>query len=65
MTLKLKKNLLLQKSYFLEYIEKVLVSKKISFGKKKCEDFIGYLCDYYKIKPLHIMLTKASVPVKS
>ena len=65
MTLKLKKNYCYKSPIFLEGIEKVLVSKKISFGKKKCKDFTGYLCDYHKIKSLHIMLTKASVPVKS
>ena len=33
-------------------IEKMLVSKKISFGEKN----IGYLHNYYKVKPLHVNL---------
>ena len=33
-------------------IEKMLVSKKISFGEKN----IGYLHNYYKVKPLHVKL---------
>ena len=40
-------------------IEKVLVTNKISSGEKNYKYFIGYLYDdYYKVKPLHIMLPK-------
>ena len=45
-------------------IEKVLVSNKISSGKKNCNNFIGYLDNYYKDKPLHIMFPKTSAYVK-
>ena len=42
------------------------MSNKISSGQKKnYECFIGYLYDDYKSKPLHIMLPKAKVYVKS
>ena len=37
-------------------IEKVLVSNKISSGEKNYKYVIGYLCDDYKVKLLHIML---------
>ena len=40
-------------------IDKVLVSKMISFGEKT-KYFIGYLYNDHKVKPLHIMLPKAS-----
>ena len=46
-------------------IEKVLVSKKISFGEENYKYFIGYLYDNHKVKPLHIMLPKTSDYVKS
>ena len=46
-------------------IEKVLVSNKISFGEKIYKDFIGYLYNGSKVKPLHIMLPKTSSYVKS
>ena len=46
-------------------IEEVLLSNKISSGKKNFKYFIGYLYDYYKIKPLRIMLPKASAYIKS
>ena len=46
-------------------IEKVLVSKKISFGEKNYKYFIGYLYDNYKVKPLYIMLPKTTAFVKS
>ena len=46
-------------------IKKVLVSNKISFGEKNYRYFIGYLYSDNKIKPLHIMLPKTSVHVKS
>ena len=45
-------------------IEKVLISKKTSFGEKDCKYFIGYLHDNHKVNPLHIMLPKASAYVK-
>ena len=45
-------------------IEKVLVSKKISFGGKSYKYFIGYLYNGNKVKPLNIMLTKTSAYVK-
>ena len=45
--------------------EKVLVSNKISFGEKNFKYFIGYLYNYNKVKPLHIMLHKISAYVKS
>ena len=46
-------------------IDNVLVSDKISSGKRNYRYFIGYLYDDYKIKPLHIMLPKTSAYVKS
>ena len=45
-------------------IEKVLVSKKISFGEKNYKDFIGCLCDNHKVKPLHIIFPKTTSYVK-
>ena len=45
--------------------EKVLVSNNVSFSKKNYKCFIGYLCNYYKVKPLHIMFTRTSTYVKS
>ena len=44
--------------------EKVLVSHKISFGKKDYKYFIGYFYNDHKVKPLHIMLPKTSAYVK-
>ena len=44
---------------------KVLVSKKISSGEKNYKYFIGYLCNDQKVNPLHIMLPKRSIYVKS
>ena len=41
------------------------MSNKIFSGEKNHKYFIGYLDDDYKIKPLHIMLTKMSVYAKS
>ena len=46
-------------------IEKVLTSNKISSGEKNYKYFIGYLYDDHKVKPLHIMLPKTRVYVKS
>ena len=63
-----KQNFLCYKSpIFLEDvdIDNVLVSDKISSGKRNYRYFIGYLYDDYKIKPLHIMLPKTSAYVKS
>ena len=45
-------------------IEKVLLSKKISFAEKSYKYFIGYLYDNHKVKPLHIILPKTSAYVK-
>ena len=45
--------------------EKVLASKKISFGEKNYNYFIGYLYNDNKVKPLHIMLPKTNAYVKS
>ena len=45
--------------------DNILVSKKISSDEKNYNYFIGYLCDDYKIKPLHVMLPKTSMHVKS
>ena len=41
-------------------IEKVLISNKISFGKKTIKYFIGYLYNGNEVKPLNIMLPKTS-----
>ena len=68
MILKLKKiNFITIKSNCLENVdtEKVLVSNKISFGKKTYEYFIGYFCNDYKIRPLHTMLPQSSAYVES
>ena len=40
-----------------------MVSNKISSDEKKY--FTGYLCNDYKVKPLHIMITKTRTYVKS
>ena len=65
--LKLKKNkFYLYKTPFFKKdvdIEKVLKSNKISFGKKTYKDFIGYLYNDLKVKPLHVMLPKTSAYV--
>ena len=50
---------------FLEDIDNVLVCNKIFLGERNYKYFIGYLCDDYKIKPLHIMLPKTNAYVKS
>ena len=47
-----------------EYIEKVLMSNKISFGEKTCKYFNGYMYNNNKVKSLHIMLPKTSAFVK-
>ena len=46
-------------------IEKVLVSNKISFGRKNYKYFSGYLYNGNKVKPLNIMLPKTSAYIKS
>ena len=46
-------------------IEKVSVSNKVSFWWKSCKYIFGYLFNGHKFKPLHIMLPKRSVYVKS
>ena len=53
--------------FFLEDVDikKLLVSNKISSGKKNHKFFIGYLHDDDKVKSLHIMLPKTSAYVKS
>ena len=47
------------------FVEKALVSNKISSGEKNYRYFIGYLYDDYKVKLLHIILPKTSTYVKS
>ena len=46
-------------------IKSLSVSNKISFHKNNYKYVIGYLHDYYKIKPLHKKLPKTKVYVKS
>ena len=46
-------------------IEKILAPKKISSGEKNYKYFIVYLYNDHRVKPLHIMLPKASAYVKS
>ena len=43
----------------------MLVPKKISSDRKNYKHFIGYLYNDHKVKPLHIMLPKTSIYVKS
>ena len=43
----------------------MLVSNKISSAKKNFKYFIGYLYDACKVKPLHVLLPKSRVYVKS
>ena len=45
-------------------IGKVLVSTKISSGKKNYKYLIGYFYNDHKVNPLHIMLSKASIYIK-
>ena len=45
--------------------EKLLVSNKISSGKKSFEYFIRYLCNDHKLKPLQIILLKRSPYVRN
>ena len=54
------------KSHFVKDIdiEKLLVSNKISFGKKNYKYFIGYLYNDQKVAPLYIMLPETSAYVK-
>ena len=44
-------------------IDNILISKKISSGKKSYQYFIGYMDDY-RVKPFSIILTKTSAYVK-
>ena len=46
-------------------IGKVLASNKISLGEKNYKYFIDFLYNDHKVKPLHIMLPKTSIYVKS
>ena len=46
-------------------IYKILISNKVSFGKKYDKYFSGYKNDDYKIKPLCIQFTKMSEYVKN
>ena len=46
-------------------IEKILVFNKISLGEKTYKYFISYLYSGIKVKPLKIMLHKASAYAKS
>ena len=46
-------------------IDNILVSNKVSLGEKNYKYFINYLCNDYKIKSLHIILSKMSAYVKS
>ena len=50
----------------LRYVDigKVLVSSKISFGKKNYKYFVGYLYNGNKTEPLNIMLPKINTYVK-
>ena len=54
------------KTYFLKDvdIENVLVSNMIGSGEKNYKCFIGYLYNDHKVKPSHMMISKASVYVK-
>ena len=45
-------------------IEKVLVSKKISFSDKNYKYFICSLYNDNEVRPLHLMLPKARVCIK-
>ena len=46
-------------------IDNILISGMGSSGEKNYKYFIDYKDDDYKIKPLHIMLPKASAHLKS
>ena len=46
-------------------VEKVVVSKKISFGEKKYKYFTVYLHNDHKVRSLHIMFPKTSAYVES
>ena len=46
-------------------IYKILISNKISFGKKYDKYFSGYKNDDYKIKPLCIQFAKMSEYIKN
>ena len=44
--------------------ESILIFNKAFSSEKNYKYFIGYLCDDNKVKPLHIILPKASVYIK-
>ena len=50
---------------FLEDIDNILESNKISSDEKNHKYFIAYLRDDYKVKSLHIMMPKTSAYFKS
>ena len=53
--------LLLWKSYYFNRymsIEEILVCNKTFSSVKSYKYFIGYLYNYHKVKPLHVMLSK-------
>ena len=41
-------------------MDRIVVSNRISFGKKSFEYFIGYENDFEKVMPLFVMLPKMS-----
>ena len=41
-------------------MDRIVVSNRISFGKKGFEYFIGYENDFEKVMPLFVMLPKMS-----
>ena len=45
-------------------IDNILMSNKISSGDRNYKYFDGYLDDYYKIKPLIIMLPETTLYIK-
>ena len=55
----------LKKDTDVEKVSVLLVSNKISSVEKNYEYFISHLYNDHKVKPLHIMLFKTSVYVKS
>ena len=71
MVLKLKKKIttikveFLKKDIDVEKVSVLLVPNKISSVEKNYEYFINHLYNDHKVKPLHIMLFKTSVDVKS
>ena len=45
------------------HIDNIMISNMVSSGEKNCKYFVGYKNDDYDIKPLHIMLSKATTHV--